>query len=158
MPDLTENGLGSPEFDNTDTTNTTNDSTPTRRRRGRRVVRGAGEAGAQMQLEVHDRVPLFQEPSAAIEAGKPTKALPAGSHEEESAESGDSNEPTATRRRSRRASTSTRSRSTRTTNDEAEEPTTTRSRRGRGAARCPTNLSRPMTTAMRAAPSTCLMR
>lgn len=28
MPDLTENGLGSPEFDNTDTTNTTNDSTP----------------------------------------------------------------------------------------------------------------------------------
>lgn len=109
MPDLTENGLGSPEFDNTDTTNTTNDSTPTRRRRGRRVVRGAGEAGAQMQLEVHDRVPLFQEPSAAIEAGKPTKALPAGSHEEESAESGDSNEPTATRRRSRRASTSTRS-------------------------------------------------
>lgn len=122
VPDLTENGLGSPEFDNTDTT----DSTPTRRRRGRRVVRGAGEAGAQMQLEVHDRVPLFQEPSAAIEAGKPAKALPAGSHAEESAESEDSNEPTATRRRSRRASTSTRSRSTRTANDEAEEPTTTR--------------------------------
>lgn len=134
MPDLTENGLGSPEFDNTDTTNTTNDSTPTRRRRGRRVVRGAGEAGAQMQLEVHDRVPLFQEPSAAIEAGKPAKALPAGSHEEESEESEDSNEPTATRRRSRRASASTRSRSTRTANDEPEEPATTRSRRGRGAA------------------------
>lgn len=62
-----------------------------------------------MELEVHDRAPLFQEPAVAIEAREPVKELTAADHEESSDEE---SEP---RRRTRRAKTTRTTRRTRRT-------------------------------------------
>ena len=69
-------------------------ATPPRRRRGRRVTREVGAAGATVALQVQDHsMPLFEEPH--LPSRQESKPEPAPSHDEE--------EQVAPRRRSRRA-------------------------------------------------------
>ena len=120
--------------------------TPRRRRGGRRVVRGAGAAGAAVEMTVQEHTPLFAEPRmpvldppappaapsrrSSVESSAMDERDAAASEERpvaSSPESGDEDRPTRTRRRTRasRAADETRDESPR----EDEPAARTRSRR-----------------------------
>lgn len=79
MPEQTEQGFEPLETaSNTDSSSTNEQpAAPRRRRTGRRVVRGAGAAGATVELKVEEHGPLFKEPPTALLASKPVHALTA---------------------------------------------------------------------------------
>lgn len=115
MPEQTEQGFEPLETaSNTDSSSANEQpAAPRRRRTGRRVVRGAGAAGATVELKVEEHGPLFKEPPTALPASKPVHALTAAPAAESSAE-GESSpdeaaaeqaEPTRKTTRSRRRST-----------------------------------------------------
>ncbi|RYQ12198.1 ribonuclease G [Bifidobacterium pseudolongum subsp. globosum] len=164
MPEQTEQGFEPLETASNIDSPSTNEqpAAPRRRRTGRRVVRGAGAAGATVELKVEEHGPLFKEPPTALPASKPVHALTAAPAAESSAE-GESSpdeaaaeqaEPTRKTTRSRRRSTAsetdetprrTRRRSTKAAaadegaeaaenaSEPAEEPTRTTRRRRRAA-------------------------
>ena len=76
MPEQTEQGFEPLETaSNTDSSSTNEQpAAPRRRRTGRRVVRGAGAAGATVELKVEEHGPLFKEPPTALPASKPVSA------------------------------------------------------------------------------------
>ena len=77
MPEQTEQGFEPLETaSNTDSSSANEQpAAPRRRRTGRRVVRGAGAAGATVELKVEEHGPLFKEPPTALPASKPVHAL-----------------------------------------------------------------------------------
>ena len=138
MPEQTEQGFEPLETaSNTDFPSTNEQPATTRRRRtGRRVVRGAGAAGATVELKVEEHGPLFKEPPTALPASKPVHALTAAPAAESSAE-GESSpdeaaaeqaEPTRKTTRSRRRSTASE------TTEATETPRRTRRRSTKAAA------------------------
>ena len=138
MPEQTEQGFEPLETaSNTDSSSTNEQpAAPRRRRTGRRVVRGAGAAGATVELKVEEHGPLFKEPPTALPASKPVHALTAAPAAESSAE-GESSpdeaaaeqaEPTRKTTRSRRRSTASE------TTEATETPRRTRRRSTKAAA------------------------
>ena len=138
MPEQTEQGFEPLETaSNTDSSSANEQpAAPRRRRTGRRVVRGAGAAGATVELKVEEHGPLFKEPPTALPASKPVHALTAAPAAESSAE-GESSpdeaaaeqaEPTRTTTRSRRRSTASE------TTEATETPRRTRRRSTKAAA------------------------
>lgn len=133
MPEQTEQGFEPLETaSNTDSSSTNEQpATPRRRRTGRRVVRGAGAAGATVELKVEEHGPLFKEPPTALPASKPVHALTAapaakGDEAEASAQgetpAADQDEPARKTTRSHRRSTASE------TDEAAEMPRRTRRR------------------------------
>lgn len=133
MPEQTEQGFEPLETaSNTDSSSTNEQpAAPRRRRTGRRVVRGAGAAGATVELKVEEHGPLFKEPPTALPASKPVHALTAapaakGDKAEASAEgeasAAEQDEPARKTTRSRRRSTAGE------TDEAAETPRRTRRR------------------------------
>ena len=138
MPEQTEQGFEPLETaSNTDSSSANEQpAAPRRRRTGRRVVRGAGAAGATVELKVEEHGPLFKEPPTALPASKPVHALTAAPAAESSAE-GESSpdesaaeqaEPTRKTTRSRRRSTASE------TTEATETPRRTRRRSTKAAA------------------------
>lgn len=115
MPEQTEQGFEPLETaSNTDSSSTNEQpAAPRRRRTGRRVVRGAGAAGATVELKVEEHGPLFKEPPTALPASKPVHALTAAPAaegaetpaEDESSAAAEQAEPARKTTRSRRRST-----------------------------------------------------
>lgn len=115
MPEQTEQGFEPLETaSNTDSSSTSEQpAAPRRRRTGRRVVRGAGAAGATVELKVEEHGPLFKEPPTALPASKPVHALTAAAAaedaetpaEDESSAAAEQAEPARKTTRSRRRST-----------------------------------------------------
>ncbi|RYQ32281.1 Rne/Rng family ribonuclease [Bifidobacterium pseudolongum] len=133
MPEQTEQGFEPLETaSNTDSSSANEQpAAPRRRRTGRRVVRGAGAAGATVELKVEEHGPLFKEPPTALPASKPVHALTAapaakGAAAEASAEgeasAAEQDEPARKTTRSRRRSTAGE------TDEAAETPRRTRRR------------------------------
>ncbi|RYQ03150.1 Rne/Rng family ribonuclease [Bifidobacterium pseudolongum] len=132
MPEQTEQGFEPLETaSNTDSSSTNEQpAAPRRRRTGRRVVRGAGAAGATVELKVEEHGPLFKEPPTALPASKPVRALTAAPAAEASAEgesspaeaAAEQDEPSHKTTRSRRRSTASE------TDEVAETPRRTRRR------------------------------
>ena len=132
MPEQTEQGFEPLETaSNTDSSSTNEQpAAPRRRRTGRRVVRGAGAAGATVELKVEEHGPLFKEPPTALPASKPVRALTAAPAAEASAEgesspaeaAAEQDEPSHKTTRSRRRSTASE------TDEAAETPRRTRRR------------------------------
>ena len=133
MPEQTEQGFEPLETaSNTDSSSTNEQpAAPRRRRTGRRVVRGAGAAGATVELKVEEHGPLFKEPPTALPASKPVHALTAapaakGDEAEASAQgetpAADQDEPARKTTRSHRRSTASE------TDEAAEMPRRTRRR------------------------------
>ncbi|RYP97625.1 Rne/Rng family ribonuclease [Bifidobacterium pseudolongum] len=137
MPEQTEQGFEPLETaSNTDSSSANEQpAAPRRRRTGRRVVRGAGAAGATVELKVEEHGPLFKEPPTALPASKPVHALTAapaakGDKAEASAEgesspaeaAAEQDEPSHKTTRSRRRSTASE------TDEAAETPRRTRRR------------------------------
>ena len=133
MPEQTEQGFEPLETaSNTDSSSTNEQpAAPRRRRTGRRVVRGAGAAGATVELKVEEHGPLFKEPPTALPASKPVHALTAapaakGDKAEAAAEgeasAAEQDEPARKTTRSRRRSTAGE------TDEAAETPRRTRRR------------------------------
>lgn len=133
MPEQTEQGFEPLETaSNTDSSSANEQpAAPRRRRTGRRVVRGAGAAGATVELKVEEHGPLFKEPPTALPASKPVHALTAapaakGAEAEASAEgetsAADQDEPARKTTRSRRRSTASE------TDEATETPRRTRRR------------------------------
>ena len=133
MPEQTEQGFEPLETaSNTDSSSANEQpAAPRRRRTGRRVVRGAGAAGATVELKVEEHGPLFKEPPTALPASKPVHALTAapaakGDKAEASAEgeasAAEQDEPARKTTRSRRRSTASE------TDEAAETPRRTRRR------------------------------
>lgn len=139
MPEQTEQGFEPLETaSNTDSSSANEQpAAPRRRRTGRRVVRGAGAAGATVELKVEEHGPLFKEPPTALPASKPVHALTAapaakGAEAEASAEgetsAADQDEPVRKTTRSRRRSTASE------TTEATETPHRTRRRSTKVAA------------------------
>ena len=133
MPEQTEQGFEPLEpASNTDSSSANEQpAAPRRRRTGRRVVRGAGAAGATVELKVEEHGPLFKEPPTALPASKPVHALTAapaakGDEAEASAQgetpAADQDEPARKTTRSHRRSTASE------TDEAAEMPRRTRRR------------------------------
>ena len=133
MPEQTEQGFEPLETaSNTDSSSANEQpAAPRRRRTGRRVVRGAGAAGATVELKVEEHGPLFKEPPTALPASKPVHALTAapaakGDEAEASAQgetpAADQDEPARKTTRSHRRSTASE------TDEAAEMPRRTRRR------------------------------
>lgn len=132
MPEQTEQGFEPLETaSNTDSSSANEQpAAPRRRRTGRRVVRGAGAAGATVELKVEEHGPLFKEPPTALPASKPVRALTAAPAAEASAEgesspaeaAAEQDEPSHKTTRSRRRSTASE------TDEAAETPRRTRRR------------------------------
>lgn len=132
MPEQTEQGFEPLETaSNTDFPSTNEQPATTRRRRtGRRVVRGAGAAGATVELKVEEHGPLFKEPPTALPASKPVHALTAAPAakgaetpaEDESSADAEQAEPARKTTRSRRRSTASE------TDEAAATPRRTRRR------------------------------
>ncbi len=122
MPEQTEQGFEPLETaSNTDSSSTNEQpAAPRRRRTGRRVVRGAGAAGATVELKVEEHGPLFKEPPTALPASKPVHALtaaPAAEGAETTAE--DESSAAAEQAESARKTTRSRRRSTASETTEA---------------------------------------
>ncbi len=138
MPEQTEQGFEPLETaSNTDSSSTNEQpAAPRRRRTGRRVVRGAGAAGATVELKVEEHGPLFKEPPTALPASKPAHALtaaPAAEGAETTAE--DESSAAAEQAESARKTTRSRRRSTASETTEATEtPRRTRRRSTKAAA------------------------
>lgn len=138
MPEQTEQGFEPLETaSNTDSSSTNEQpAAPRRRRTGRRVVRGAGAAGATVELKVEEHGPLFKEPPTALPASKPVHALtaaPAAEGAETTAE--DESSAAAEQAESARKTTRSRRRSTASETTEATEtPRRTRRRSTKAAA------------------------
>ena len=138
MPEQTEQGFEPLETaSNTDSSSTNEQpAAPRRRRTGRRVVRGAGAAGATVELKVEEHGPLFKEPPTALPASKPVHALtaaPAAEGAETTAE--DESSAAAEQAESARKTTRSRRRSTASeTTEAAETPRRTRRRSTKAAA------------------------
>ncbi|MBT1173636.1 Rne/Rng family ribonuclease [Bifidobacterium sp. MA2] len=73
MPAVNNNGVDDVDAQNAAVSNADNaqpdpaPAAPTRRRRGRRVVRGAGAAGVSLELKVEDHsAPVFEEPKLSV--------------------------------------------------------------------------------------------
>lgn len=138
MPEQTEQGFEPLETaSNTDSSSANEQpAAPRRRRTGRRVVRGAGAAGATVELKVEEHGPLFKEPPTALPASKPVRALTAAPAAEASAEgesspaeaAAEQDEPSHKTTRSRRRSTASE------TDEAAETPRRTRRRSATKAA------------------------
>ena len=127
MPEQTEQGFEPLETaSNTDSSSTNEQpAAPRRRRTGRRVVRGAGAAGATVELKVEEHGPLFKEPPTALPASKPVHALtaaPAAKGDKAEASAAEQDEPARKTTRSRRRSTAGE------TDEAAETPRRTRRR------------------------------
>ena len=127
MPEQTEQGFEPLETaSNTDSSSTNEQpAAPRRRRTGRRVVRGAGAAGATVELKVEEHGPLFKEPPTALPASKPVHALtaaPAAKGDKAEALAAEQDEPARKTTRSRRRSTASE------TDEAAETPRRTRRR------------------------------
>ena len=137
MPEQTEQGLEPLETaSNTDSSSTNEQpAAPRRRRTGRRVVRGAGAAGATVELKVEEHGPLFKEPPTALPASKPVHALTAAPAaegaetpaEDESSAAAEQAEPARKTTRSRRRSTASE------TTEATETPRRTRRRSTKAA-------------------------
>lgn len=138
MPEQTEQGFEPLETaSNTDSSSANEQpATPRRRRTGRRVVRGAGAAGATVELKVEEHGPLFKEPPTALPASKPVHALTAAPAAESSAEGESSpDEAAAEQAEPARKTTRSRRRSTASETTEATEtPRRTRRRSTKAAA------------------------
>lgn len=138
MPEQTEQGFEPLETaSNTDSSSANEQpSAPRRRRTGRRVVRGAGAAGATVELKVEEHGPLFKEPPTALPASKPVHALTAAPAAESSAEGESSpDEAAAEQAEPARKTTRSRRRSTASETTEATEtPRRTRRRSTKAAA------------------------
>ena len=138
MPEQTEQGFEPLETaSNTDSSSTNEQpAAPRRRRTGRRVVRGAGAAGATVELKVEEHGPLFKEPPTALPASKPAHALTAAPAaegaetpaEDESSAAAEQAEPARKTTRSRRRSTASE------TTEATETPRRTRRRSTKAAA------------------------
>ncbi|RYP97283.1 ribonuclease G [Bifidobacterium pseudolongum subsp. globosum] len=127
MPEQTEQGFEPLETaSNTDSSSANEQpAAPRRRRTGRRVVRGAGAAGATVELKVEEHGPLFKEPPTALPASKPVHALtaaPAAKGDKAEASAAEQDEPARKTTRSRRRSTAGE------TDEAAETPRRTRRR------------------------------
>ena len=132
MPEQTEQGFEPLETaSNTDSSSANEQpAAPRRRRTGRRVVRGAGAAGATVELKVEEHGPLFKEPPTALPASKPVHALTAAPAakgaetpaEDESSADAEQAEPARKTTRSRRRSTASE------TDEAAATPRRTRRR------------------------------
>ena len=137
MPEQTEQGFEPLETaSNTDSSSTNEQpAAPRRRRTGRRVVRGAGAAGAPVELKVEEHGPLFKEPPTALPASKPVHALTAAAAaegaetpaEDESSAAAEQAEPARKTTRSRRRSTASE------TTEATETPRRTRRRSTKAA-------------------------
>ena len=137
MPEQTEQGFEPLETaSNTDSSSTNEQpAAPRRRRTGRRVVRGAGAAGATVELKVEEHGPLFKEPPTALPASKPVHALTAAPAaegaetpaEDESSAAAEQAEPARKTTRSRRRSTASE------TTEATETPRRTRRRSTKAA-------------------------
>lgn len=137
MPEQTEQGFEPLETaSNTDSSSTNEQpAAPRRRRTGRRVVRGAGAAGATVELKVEEHGPLFKEPPTALPASKPVHALTAAAAaegaetpaEDESSAAAEQAEPARKTTRSRRRSTASE------TTEATETPRRTRRRSTKAA-------------------------
>ena len=137
MPEQTEQGFEPLETaSNTDSSSTNEQpAAPRRRRTGRRVVRGAGAAGATVELKVEAHGPLFKEPPTALPASKPVHALTAAPAaegaetpaEDESSAAAEQAEPARKTTRSRRRSTASE------TTEATETPRRTRRRSTKAA-------------------------
>ncbi len=137
MPEQTEQGFEPLETaSNTDSSSTSEQpAAPRRRRTGRRVVRGAGAAGATVELKVEEHGPLFKEPPTALPASKPVHALTAAAAaegaetpaEDESSAAAEQAEPARKTTRSRRRSTASE------TTEATETPRRTRRRSTKAA-------------------------
>ena len=138
MPEQTEQGFEPLETaPNTDFSSANEQpAAPRRRRTGRRVVRGAGAAGATVELKVEEHGPLFKEPPTALPASKPVHALTAAPAAESSAEGESSpDEAAAEQAEPARKTTRSRRRSTASETTEATEtPRRTRRRSTKAAA------------------------
>lgn len=138
MPEQTEQGFEPLETaSNTDSSSANEQpAAPRRRRTGRRVVRGAGAAGATVELKVEEHGPLFKEPPTALPASKPVHALTAAPAAESSAEGESSpDEAAAEQAEPARKTTRSRRRSTASETTEATEtPRRTRRRSTKAAA------------------------
>lgn len=138
MPEQTEQGFEPLETaSNTDSSSANEQpAAPRRRRTGRRVVRGAGAAGATVELKVEEHGPLFKEPPTALPASKPVHALTAAPAaegaetpaEDESSAAAEQAEPARKTTRSRRRSTASE------TTEATETPRRTRRRSTKAAA------------------------
>ena len=137
MPEQTEQGFEPLETaSNTDSSSANEQpAAPRRRRTGRRVVRGAGAAGATVELKVEEHGPLFKEPPTALPASKPVHALTAAPAaegaetpaEDESSAAAEQAEPARKTTRSRRRSTASE------TTEATETPRRTRRRSTKAA-------------------------
>ena len=137
MPEQTEQGFEPLETaSNTDSSSTNEQpAAPRRRRTGRRVVRGAGAAGATVELKVEEHGPLFKEPPTALPASNPVHALTAAPAaegaetpaEDESSAAAEQAEPARKTTRSRRRSTASE------TTEATETPRRTRRRSTKAA-------------------------
>ena len=137
MPEQTEQGFEPLETaSNTDSSSANEQpAAPRRRRTGRRVVRGAGAAGATVELKVEEHGPLFKEPPTALPASKPVHALTAAAAaegaetpaEDESSAAAEQAEPARKTTRSRRRSTASE------TDEATETPRRTRRRSTKAA-------------------------
>nr|WP_276609063.1 Rne/Rng family ribonuclease [Bifidobacterium pseudolongum] len=138
VPEQTEQGFEPLETaSNTDSSSANEQpAAPRRRRTGRRVVRGAGAAGATVELKVEEHGPLFKEPPTALPASKPVHALTAAPAAESSAEGESSpDEAAAEQAEPARKTTRSRRRSTASETTEATEtPRRTRRRSTKAAA------------------------
>lgn len=138
MPEQTEQGFEPLETaSNTDSSSANEQpAAPRRRRTGRRVVRGAGAAGATVELKVEEHGPLFKEPPTALPASKPVHALTAAPAAESSAEGESSpDEAAAEQAEPARKTTRSRRRSIASETTEATEtPRRTRRRSTKAAA------------------------
>ncbi|WP_156100131.1 Rne/Rng family ribonuclease [Bifidobacterium cuniculi] len=127
------------DFDATEAAqnNTTEDAqaaAPARRRRGRRVVRGAGAADASVELKVEEHGPLFEEPKMKVlPTAKPKAAITAQPDHDDA----DEDEPKRPTRRRRTATTddapATTRRRSRAAADDDEDAPALRRRRGSAA-------------------------
>lgn len=132
MPEQTEQGFEPLETASNIDSSSTNEqpAAPRRRRTGRRVVRGAGAAGATVELKVEEHGPLFKEPPTALPASKPVHALtaaPDASAEGETSAT-EQAEPARKTTRSRRRSTASE-----TASEPDETPRRTRRRSTKAA-------------------------
>ena len=132
MPEQTEQGFEPLETaSNTDSSSANEQpAAPRRRRTGRRVVRGAGAAGATVELKVEEHGPLFKEPPTALPASKPVHALTAAPAAESSAE-GESSPDEAAAEQAEPARKTTRSRRRSTASETTEATETPRRTRRR---------------------------
>lgn len=131
MPEQTEQGFEPLETASNTDSSTSNEqpAAPRRRRTGRRVVRGAGAAGATVELKVEEHGPLFKEPPTALPASKPVHALTAGGEAAaETTPADEQAEPARKTTRSHRRSTASE------TTEAAETPRRTRRRSTKAAA------------------------